>query len=72
MLEGKRYYAAGITRLISGIVFLMAAPQAKISWVAVIYGLGHWYTISEMMRLGQFSIVGFWEFQIMKFLIQTC
>lgn len=39
MLEGKRYYAAGISRLLCGIIFLMASPQAKIPWVAVIYGL---------------------------------
>ena len=39
ILEGEHFYFEGIGKLIGGIIFLLAAPQAKISWFVVLFGL---------------------------------
>ena len=39
MIKGKRLYGEGIGKLVGGIIFLMAAPQAKTSWFVALFGL---------------------------------
>ena len=35
----KRLYLAGILRIAFGFIILMAAPEAKLFWVVVLFGL---------------------------------
>ena len=39
ILEGEHFYIEGIGKLIGGVIFLMAAPQAKTSWFVALFGL---------------------------------
>ena len=37
--KGKRFYTTGIIKLTYGIIFLLAAPQAKIFWIVGLLGM---------------------------------
>lgn len=39
MSKGKRYYTEGAGKLITGMIFLLAAPQAKVFWFVALIGL---------------------------------
>ena len=39
ILEGEHFYVEGFGKLIGAIIFLMAAPQAKIFWFVALIGL---------------------------------